>query len=84
MLDFAQTGDMRKFPEYSGFWGWWQHANAQYPGQPEQISLERSTLQGWSSDRLRYSIHEGTHSLYQTGPESENTAQMYEDYCVNW
>lgn len=85
ILDFAENGDLRKFPEYSTFWGWWQHANYAYPGQPEQISFERSTVtQGWSSQRIMTAIHEGTHRYYQAGPEVEDVALFYQDHCINW
>jgi hypothetical protein len=85
MIDFALTGDMRKFPESSSFWAWWQRANYSYPGQPEQISFEQSQFQqGWSSRRITTGIHEGTHLYRQQGNEAELTAQYYENHCVNW
>jgi len=84
MEDFAWNGDMRTFPQYSTFWGWWQHANYQFPGQPEQISFEQSQLQGWSSQRIITTIHEGVHSFYQQGNEAHAYTDWYENYCINW
>lgn len=86
MMDFVLTGDMRKFPEYSTWWGWWQSSNYPTSGSPQQISFERSQLQGWAqqSRRVRTAIHEGVHLDLQSGDPAELTAMEFEEYCINW
>lgn len=87
MLDFVMNGDMRKWP--NARYEWW---NGDYmpPGffKPPRISLnDRLYTQGWATERLRTTMHEGFHhrgmaqGIYR---DETQAAAAFEDRYVNW
>jgi hypothetical protein len=79
-------GDVRSFPDFDnmytmGEWEAWLDAQGQIVS--EQVSWNRGLFdQGWQSQRLMTTLHEGYHEFYQGG--GEGAAESFAWNCINW
>lgn len=81
MQDFVETGDVRKYDDFDNMVtrGSW----VLYTDGRVRISYNKSLWsQGWQTERLFTSMHEGKHNA--DGGGTEEAAQVFEANCVNW
>lgn len=81
--DQITTGDMRKFPSASAWYGYWrEQANS-----GSQVSI-RSDRLGWYDTRLNTMLHEGVHVRWYNNYFAHTYALggtfWAENNCVNW